>query len=204
MDFLRRLRTFHEGVLAFGETLGDVTEPCKFVLDPLSGEPTLPVAAEAIRSQDVMLFAPDDSLDNPECLQVFATCTEINPNTHEAADRWLAYHLKPTHARWAKLNIQSVKRLDEVIDGDLVRLANPLRQHEGALCKFANQHQAALANACERQLHTRPENPFAVGVDPWGLDLRARFGVLRLEFETPVSTPEEARTAISRTLQLAQ
>lgn len=196
MDLLRRLRTFHEGILAFGENPGDITEPCKFVLDPLSGEPALPVAAEALRSQDLMLFAPDDSLENPECLQVFATCTEINPHTHEAADRWLAYHLKPTHARWAKLNIQSVKRLDEIIDGDLVRLTNPLRQHEGALCKYANQHQAALANACEHQLHTRPENPFAVGVDPWGLDIRARFGVLRLEFPTPVSTPEEAHAAI--------
>lgn len=203
MDLLRRLRSFHEGVLAFGETVGDVIEPCKFVLDPMSGEPALPVAAEALRSLNVMLYAPDDTLDNPECLQVFATCTEINPNTHEAADRWLAYHNKPTHARWAKLNIQSVKRLDEIIDGDLVRLANPLRQHEGSLCKFTNQHQSALANACERHLHTHPENPFAVGVDPWGLDIRARFGVLRVEFSTPVSTPEEAKTAIAQLLQVA-
>ena len=147
-----------------------------------------------------MLYAPDDSLENPECLQVFATCTEINPNTHEAADRWLAYHLKPTHARWAKLNIQSVKRLDEVLDGDLVRLANPLRRHEGRLCRAVNSNTDALAIACERAAGIAPQEPRMVGVDPWGADVRARFDIIRMEFPQPVSTDTEARDQLSALL----
>jgi hypothetical protein len=76
-SILPRLRQFTTGVLAFGESVGDVTEPCKFVLDPSSGEPVLPVTVEALRSEELMLYLPDDGLDNPECLQVHAAARSI-------------------------------------------------------------------------------------------------------------------------------
>jgi hypothetical protein len=196
-SILPRLRQFTTGVLAFGESVGDVTEPCKFVLDPSSGEPVLPVTVEALRSEELMLYLPDDGLDNPECLQVHAAASEIDPNREAAADRWLAYHQRPTHARWARLRVQSVKRLDEVIDGDLVRLANPLARDEGRLCKAFNQYRAALARAAHRTANVHLDDPLLVGVDPWGCDVRHKFGVLRLEFAQPASVANEAEARLA-------
>jgi hypothetical protein len=191
------LRQHTTGVLAFGESVGDVVEPCKFVLDPAFGEPVLPVAAEALRSAELMLYLPDDGLDNPECLQVHAAAQEVNPDREPACDRWLAYHQRPTHARWARLRVESVKRLDDVVDGDLVRLANPLAREEGKLCKQFNQQRGALARAAQRLAHISIDEPLLVGVDPWGCDVRHKFGVLRLEFAQPASIAGEAVAALT-------
>lgn len=196
-DMLRRLRQFHEGVLLFS----DVSESVRFVLDPMSGQPVLPVPAYALDVDDVKLCLPDDGFDNPECLQVAGVAKELNPHVEEACDRHLAYFGKPAHSRFARIEVESVKRLDDVIDGDLVRLANPFRKHEGSLCKFANANPAAIADACERALGTRPDKPLVVGVDPWGLDIRATFGIMRLEFATLASTEEEARGMIAALMQ---
>ncbi|HYF15542.1 MAG TPA: hypothetical protein VD971_10780 [Phycisphaerales bacterium] len=194
---LRRLRQHHEGILSFGE----LVEPVRFVLDPASGQPVLPVPYSALGYDSVVLFAPDDGLDNPECLQVTAAPQEIDPNREEACDRHGAYFGKPAHVRWARLLVESVKRLDEVVDGDLIRLANPLRSAESELCRAANADPAKLAAACERMLGVKPAEPKAVGVDPWGIDVRARFGVARLEFPEPVGTKEEAVAMIEKTVR---
>jgi hypothetical protein len=196
VHILPRLRQHTAGVLAFGESIGDVTEACKFILDPATGEPVLPVAAEALRGDEVMLYLPDDGIDNPECLQLHAAAHELNPDREPAADRWLAYHQRPTHARWARLHVQSIKRLDDVVDGDLVRLANPLARDEGKLCKAFNHDRAALANAAHRIAGIHVDDPLLVGVDPWGCDVRHRFGVLRLEFAQPASITSEALGAL--------
>ncbi len=196
VSILRRMRQHHEGVLRFGE----LVEPVLFVLDPASGQPVLPVVGHALDFESVVLFVPDDSLSNPECLQISGSPRELDPQREEACDRHGAYFGRPAHARWARLDVESVKRLDSVVDGDSVRLANPLRRHEGRLCKAANQHEAAIMHACERLTGVKPEHPLIVGVDPWGADVRARFGVIRLEFPSPVSTPEEGREQLSRVL----
>jgi hypothetical protein len=196
-DLLRRMRCFHEGVLCFR----DVTASVRYVLDPASGQPVLPVPAFALESEELALFSPDDALDNPDCLQLLATPTPVDPDRDEACDHFAAYFGKPSHSRWARLEVQSLKRLDHVIDGDLVRLANPLRKHEGALCKLANAHSAAVARACATQTGTAPEHPLVVGVDPWGADVRARFGIIRLEFAQPVSTEAEAQAALAHLLR---
>jgi hypothetical protein len=190
---LRRLRRHHQGVLAFD----DLVEEVLFVLDPSSGEPVLPVSAPALSAQSVMLYAPDDALANPDCLQVHASPEEIDPNREDACDRHGAYFGRPAHARWARLRVESAKRLDVVLDGDLVRLANPLRRYEGALCKAVNANTRSLALACERNAGVLPEQPVLVGVDPWGVDVRARFGIVRLDFEQPASTPAEAAARLT-------
>lgn len=195
-SMLRRLRQHHEGVLAFG----DVTETVRFVLDPASGQPVLPVLGRAFDGDTIMLFLPDDATANPECLQVTATPREIDPNREEACDRHGAYFGRPAHPRWALLEVASVKRLDEVLDGDLVRLANPLRRHEGRLCRAVNTNADALSHACERAAGVSPQEPRMVGVDPWGADVRARFDIIRMEFSQPVSTDTEARDQLSALL----
>jgi hypothetical protein len=173
------------------------------VLDPLTGQPVVPVTARALDAESVVLFLPDDATSNPDCLQVSARPREIDPNREEACDRHGAYFGRPAHPRWAMLEVESVKRLDEVLDGDLVRLANPLRRHEGRLCRAVNEHATALTGACERIAGVAPAEPRMVGVDPWGADVRARFDIVRLEFPQPVSTPDEGREQLSRLLGVA-
>lgn len=191
---LRRLRMHHGGVLSFGETV----ETVRFVLDPLTGQPVLPVPGRALDGGSAVLFLPDDSA--PDCLQVTGVPREVDPGREEACDRHGAYFGKPAHARWALLEVDSVKCLDEVVDGDLVRLTNPLRKHEGRLCRAVNEHPRELAGACVRVAGVAPEEPRMVGVDPWGADVRARFDVLRLEFPRPVSTPDEGREQLASLL----
>src|SRR5262249_37006409 len=119
-----------------------------------------------------------------------------DPGLDAACDRYTAYFGRPATPRWARLETQSLKRLDEVLDGDLVRLANPLGSSEGRICRVANAHCTELAEACQRQTSTRPQAPVMVGVDPWGADVRAQFGILRLEFSVAVGTEDEARAAL--------
>jgi hypothetical protein len=198
-DLLRLLRAHHEGTLLFA----DRSEPVRFVIDPASGQPVMPVPGFVLSCDAVTLCAPDDSFDNPDCLQVLAEPVEVDPQREPACDRHAAYFGRPAHARFARLTVHSVKRLGEVIDGDLVRLANPLARHEGALCKLANAAPDLVADLVARASATRPEHPMVVGVDPWGIDVRARFGVIRVEFPAPVSTDTEARAALESLLHAA-
>jgi hypothetical protein len=198
-DILRRIRTFHEGTLV----AADLVESVRFVLDPASGQPVFPTPGHVLEQEDVMLYLPDDAASNPDCLQIHARPDEIDPAREEAADRHAANFGKPGHARWARLHVLSVKRLDEVVDGDLIRLTNPLRRDEGALCRAVNQHPQALHDACARVASIQlTQQPALVGVDPWGADARARFGIIRLEFPQPVSTAQEARAALSALLSV--
>jgi hypothetical protein len=64
----------------------------------------------------------------------------------------------------------------------------------------ANAPPALLASACERMAKVRPSTPRAVGVDPYGLDVRAEFGPVRLEFEGVHATEEAARRALRAVL----
>jgi hypothetical protein len=198
-DILRRMRLWHEGVLCLD---GDDPRPrtVRFVLDPATGEPVLPVEPSVIGAEGVNLFTPDDAFENPDALKIMAQAQEVEPDRSEACDRYLAYFGSTSAPRWARLRVVCVKRLDSVIDGEMVRLANPLRSAEGALCMAANRHAEQIAMACARQTGTSPRSPAVVGVDPWGADVRARFGVIRIEFAHPVSTPDEARGALSDVL----
>lgn len=191
---LRRLRQHHAGVLSFA----GLVESVRFVLDPATGQPVLPVVSRAFDDDTITLFLPDDS--RADCLQIAAVPRELDPLREEACDRHGAYFGKPAHPRWAMLEVESVKRLDDVLDGDLVRLANPLRRHEGRLCREVNEHPQELAFACERSTGVTPSEPHTVGIDPWGADVRARFDILRLEFPQPVSTADEAREQLAQLL----
>jgi hypothetical protein len=41
------------------------------------------------------------------------------------------------------------------------------------------------------------DDPLLVGVDPWGCDVRHKFGVLRLEFAQPASVANEAEARLA-------
>lgn len=161
----------------------------------------LPVPPRALAGDDCSLCLPDDALDNPDCLQLLGMLTPIDADREPACDRWLASFGKAPNATWGVLTVRTAKRMHDVLDGSLLSLPNPVQRDEGALCRRCNANPAGLARACERQLHTKPDRPFAVGVDALGIDVRQPFGLSRLEFATPIASVREAEEAIDAMLR---
>jgi hypothetical protein len=193
----RRFRRFHEGVLAIDERV----EPVRIVIDPLSGRPVTPVPPAALEAEALTLHLPSD---DPGALHVFGRAAEVDPLRDGACDRWLVYFGKPGFARWMALEVEGVKDVDVVLDGSEVQLPNPLHSCEGEVCRWLNQRPHELGAACGRSVGTTPAAPRAVGLDPYGIDVRATFGVMRLEFPVAVGAEADARAVLEDLLRGGQ
>lgn len=190
----RRLRRTSSALLLVAERL----DPIRFILDPASGRPVFPAHADAFSGDPLTLHVPDDT--DLDALHLLGTPAEIDPRTTEAGDRWHAYHLKPPFPRMLALELDSIKTRELLIDAADASFVNPLRWSEPSLCRLGNADPVRLARLCERCTGTLPASPLMVGMDPWGLDLRARLGVIRVEFEEPARDPEAAPDALRRML----
>jgi hypothetical protein len=193
---LRRLHRFHEGVLGMGE----LVERTLFVIDAVTGRPVLPAPAGIFEQDSITLHAPEDE---PGALMVLGQAVEIDPAKDAAPDRWFVYHNKPRKARWAAIEIESIKNAEIVLDREDAQVHNPLLAAEPSLIRWVNQsHASQLRDACGRSVRTTPESALLVGVDPYGLDVRAHFGVMRVEFDRVAASEPQARRAIEELLQL--
>lgn len=186
-DPLRLLRASHSALLLVEE----VYVPRTYILCNATGRPVIPMPAAWEAACKSGRIEPDDPLamfipeDTDDCLQLLVIPEPMDVRTDPAADRYMAYHGKPDQAVMAKLTIDSAKWPGEVCEGDRLMVANALAANEPRLCKQLNADPARLALLCQRAVGTRPEAPVAVGIDPLGLDVRARFGIIRVEFPTP-------------------
>jgi hypothetical protein len=193
---LRRLHRFYEGVLGIGERV----ERTLFVIAAETGRPVFPAPPGVLDEESITLHAPEDE---PWALMVLGRPVEIDPLRDAACDRWLMHHGKARWARWAALEIESVKDVETVLGGEEAQVENPLRGVEGALCKWVNrEHGAELSEACARAVGRRPDSALLVGVDPYGLDVRAHFGAVRVEFEGVALDEGAARRAVTGVLGL--
>jgi hypothetical protein len=172
-DILRSNRT---GVLLAGEE----AVPCRFILDP-AGRIVTPVDTHVLESPQHVLFVPDE---DAAALQLLLHAHPFVGADPPIADRWRAYHGTPRATRWAAFEIESARLGPLVVDAPAVTSVNPLSPQEPALCRRANADRAALRAACRRTGVDVPD-PLCVGVDPHGLDVRARFGIVRLSFSKP-------------------
>ncbi|NRA58309.1 MAG: hypothetical protein HRU13_09385 [Phycisphaerales bacterium] len=77
-----------------------------------------------------------------------------------------------------------------VIDDPLT--PNPIRRYVPVLCKALRGNELELSDACARLTGVRPESPVIVGIDEWGVHVRAAFDVLRLEFREPATDHDSA------------
>jgi hypothetical protein len=196
---LRRLHRFHEGVLGMGEGASERIERTHFVIDPVSGRPVFPAPKGLFEQESLTLHAPDDE---PGALMILGRAEELDPLRDGACDRWQFYHGKPRLARWAALEIESIKSTDHVLDQRDAQVQSPLLAAEPSLCRWVNtEHKEAMREACRRSLGTLPESALLVGVDPYGLDVRAQFGVMRVEFPGVAETEAAARAAIEELLR---
>lgn len=173
----------------------------KFIIESSTGHVVLPVEPGfATSGEEVLIWSPkEDDWD----AQISMVVRPIDrPESVEAVDRWAGYHGSTSMTTWIRGEVDGIKTRDRVFSGDEALMPNALGRGEYALIKHANADRERLGSAAKRLLGLSVADPLCVGVDPWGMDVRARFGILRLEFPEGITarTPEAAKREIDRVL----
>jgi len=194
LEAIRRIVTSIDGVIR----VDDQFDPIRLVIDPESGFPAAPLSSSQLSASSFTLYLPED---HPHAVQLAVEPRAVDPANHGASDRWMAYFNRPRSSGFAILQIESYKRLDVVFDGPDVRFDHPFRSQESALCRQCNANPDAVLRACALKLHAMPDAAMVVGVDPFGLDVRVRFGVIRLDFPGVVMESADAQVAIRELLE---
>lgn len=198
---LRSLRRFHEGVVSLHERTADI----RFVFESTTGQIIMPVEQGMAKSgQDMTLWMPAES----QWLLHAALIPRLidRPESVEAVDRWAAYHGKSSLTFWIRCEIDGLKSRDGgpagVFTQEQVQLPNEFGRAEYPLIRRCNSDITTLSLAIKRHAAMSVLDPLCVGVDGLGLDIRARFGIIRLEFPegVHVRTPAQAEAQIDHLL----
>ena len=193
LDAAEFLATYREGILFFD----GVPLPRRFVSDPGSGRLLIPVPAEVAAAAEHVLHVPEETDD---AMSLMVSVDIVSPDDLPACDRYLAFHGPAADARWIACRIDAAKWGGVVLDGPLLQRPNPLASAESRLCRRANADRALLAAALRRHRALDVPAPVCVGVDPGGLHVRARFGVVRVRFSKVAAGESEAIAAIDQLL----
>lgn len=192
-DGAAHLRRNREGVL-----LADgLAVPVRFVIDGRSGKLVFPADGTVLEAEELVLCVPREAPQDDHELQLLLSAGEAS---EEASDRWRAYHGQPRFTRFGSFGIEGGK-FDGVVMEQAISPSNPVVGAEGKLCKRLNTDTRALGAACRRLAGVEVRGPLAVGVDAFGVDVKARFGIVRIEFPKRVDTVVAAEQAIEDMLK---
>lgn len=184
--WVRELRRHYEGTFV----AGDRAQPIRFVVNGATGRLIIPVEQWMLDGVDGVVFMPEERRD---ALQVLVELEEAACGASE--DRWTAYHGESRARCWASARIMGVRRDDEVSDHDGLCVENPLRSAESQLLRMINAHRGVLGATCERLSGVHVTDACVVGIDPLGMDVRARFGIIRAEFPAESCGPRGVESA---------
>lgn len=190
-DALRALRAASHAHLALSE---HEVRPVRYVFDRRRGRLLFPLPGDVGEPAEGQLLVPEEQ--DP----VVAALLSIEPQQGppgDAALRYEIYHGPARETLWAVARVEALRYRGEAFDAEEIELADALAPHEPALCRSLNADPALLRQLCERRARARVERPVAVGVDPDGIDIRARFGIVRIEFDEPAPTPEVVRERLA-------
>ena len=165
-----------------------------YIVEPRTGSLVLSVEEAILDADDVVLVIPEDRFDAPMRVSL-----DLSTNIEEeACDRFLAYHLHQPSSIWALGRINFAKlESGEVVGTDELEIPNPLIDALAGLCKKLNTDRKALGEVCKLLTKAKVDEPLAVGIDPIGMDVRTKFGVLRVEFPSPVEDATQAEDVIA-------
>lgn len=178
---LRLLRRFREATLAFN----DRRAPVQFVIDRATGRLVMPVEPAAARHADLTLYAPSES--DCDITILLAPSPIPRPEGSEAVDRWSVYHGPAlTAVTWTASRILGIKSMTDtestVMDEHALTIPNALGSAEFRIVRTANADRPLLARAARAIAAIDLDDAVCVGADPDGIDIRAPFGIVRLEF----------------------
>ncbi len=155
-----------------------------FVIDGRAGRLFMPLPRTLLEPGDLTLCVPED---DDRGLQVLCETAPADEGADGRwFDRWMAYHGPPSGVM-AVLTVVSCKHAGRVGEAGDLELANPLAEAESRLVRALNADRAALGRAAAASLLVEVHEPLAVGVDPRGIDIRTRIGVLRVVRTIPAS-----------------
>jgi len=101
------------------------------------------------------------------------------------------YHGEPPDTQWAFVDIDAARFHEMFIDGEILRRENTLSAIERSLCKTLNENQDVVREICTTKTNVEVTNPFVVGVDPLGVDIRAPFGIVRVPADYPFGSSDD-------------
>lgn len=85
------------------------------------------------------------------------------------------------------------------VEADDMLLQNPFRQAETGIVKHMNDdHEKALRHYCSALKGIEVQTVAMTGIDSEGFDLLADGRKLRIDFDSPISTVEEARATLAK------
>lgn len=184
---LRLLRRFREATLAFG----DRRAPARFVIDRNDGRVVMPVEPSAFKHPEFTLYLPSESDCDATILLVPRKIDR--PEASEAVDRWSAYHGPiPDSIVWTTSAILGIKSTANpalaIMDESALTCPNALGTPEFRLIRQANADRELLTRTARAIAGIDLDDAQCIGIDPDGLDVRAPFGTVRLEF--PRTAPD--------------
>jgi len=176
--------------------------PCRFVIDPATGELVLRVGRGELLAHEVVLHVPEEETPGAAgaSVQLLLELRETDAGRDHACDRHAAAHPADDAPAFARAAVVSGRLAGEVFDGADVAPPNPLAGAERALLARLNADAAALRRATRRLSGVDVPDPLAVAADRFGFDVRAAFGVVRAEFDRPARDAGDALAIIERLL----
>ena len=189
------------------QTTGDLRfdehyRPLRYVIGP-AGRIVAPVMTAMLQAQETVLFVPEVE---DGAMELLVTLTEFDADGPDGAltDRWRIYHGEPEDVYWAFFDLDAVRFHDSVIDGEALVKPNPLAKDEARICKEVNEkHREDLKRVCDVIFHAEVADPYLVGVDPLGFDIRRRFDVLRLDAPQPIPTADDVQRVLKELIDKA-
>jgi len=174
----------------------------KYVIAP-DGRLVAPVMVAMLQTADTVLFVPEYRNDGAMMeLQVTMLPFEERGSDAADADRWRIHHGEPPDTRWAHLLIDAARHGEVVIDGEALMQRNPLADEEAALCKWVNaEHEPELRRMCATLGGMPVESPRLASVDPLGLNVRARFDVVRIASPERMDNAGKARLVMQNMME---
>ena len=165
--------------------------PLRYVFAP-DGRLAAPVMVAMLQSFDTVLFVPEASDDSMEIMVGLEQFDEDSSEGGALADRWRIYHGEPDDVRWALMSIDCARYGGLIHDGEALMRTNPLAEHEATICRtFNSEKKNELTRLCTQLKDVDVPDPVCVGADDMGIDIRARFGILRISLDAPATSPEQ-------------
>jgi putative heme iron utilization protein len=183
------------------------------------GEPTMLISEIAQhtrnikRNNKVSLTVFDRQADDPQAssrLTWIGEAEPINPSEREVRHRYLRYfpsaesYFETHDFSFYRIRLRRARFIGGFgqiywIEPEAMLIKNPFRETERGIIEHMNQdHKPALFHYCEALKGMKANIVIMTGIDSEGFDLLADQRKLRIDFDSPINTLEEARATLVR------
>jgi putative heme iron utilization protein len=169
------------------------------------------------RNNKVSLTVFDQSADDPQAsgrLTWIGDAEPVDPSDADIRARYLRYfpsaesYFETHDFSFYRIGLQRARFIGgfgEIywIEPDAMKVENPFREAERGVIEHMNRdHRKALFHYCKVLKGIDVDDVMMVGIDGEGFDMLAGKRKLRIDFEAPIKTVEEARAALVRLSRL--